>query len=151
MSFSHLQSQRIKGGGASRGERWEGGSLRKDSKFRKGVGAAGYKKSELLRTDRHSFEPGKRGLGWGSVAHSRAPTCETAFTGNGVRAGGRPKVLLALTAFLQPQEVPPDREEVSPKKKTRNLFSSPICISFLHPSSPAVDVLPTLSPSCSLF
>lgn len=65
MSFYHLQSQRIKGGGASRGERWEGGSLRKDSKFRKGVGAAGYKKSELRRTDRHSFEPGKRGFGWG--------------------------------------------------------------------------------------
>lgn len=45
LSSCHLQSQGIKGGGAGRGERWEGGSLGKDSKFRQWVGAAGYKGS----------------------------------------------------------------------------------------------------------
>ena len=43
VSSCHLQSQGIKGGGAGRRERWKGGSLRKDSKFRQGVGAAKYK------------------------------------------------------------------------------------------------------------
>lgn len=45
LSSCHLQSQGIKGGGAEGGGRGEGGSLRKDSKFRQGVGAAGYKET----------------------------------------------------------------------------------------------------------
>ena len=45
LSSCHLQSQGIKGGGAGRGERWVGGSLGKDSKFRQWMGAAGYKGS----------------------------------------------------------------------------------------------------------
>lgn len=63
LSSCHLQSQGIKGGGVGREERWEGGSLRKDSKFRQGLGAAGYKGEGSPRTDRHSSEPGKREFG----------------------------------------------------------------------------------------
>lgn len=65
LSSCHLQSQRIKGGGARREEWWEGGSLRKDSKFRQGVGEMRYKGTGALRTDRDSSSPGKRRFGVG--------------------------------------------------------------------------------------
>lgn len=69
----------------------------------------------------------------------RAPTPrESAFIGNGVQICQKPRAT-ARNAFLQPWEVPTGRGEVS----------SPICISFLHPSPPTFCVLRGLSPSFS--
>lgn len=134
LSSCHLQSQGIKGGGAGRDVRWEGGSLRKDSKFRQGVGAAGYKGDGSPGQTDTPLNQVRGSLG-DSVASPWSPSLEGfCLLGSGVQVGLRPKGS-ARTALLQPWEVPTDRGGGS-QGKARNLFSPPICLSFPASAAP---------------
>lgn len=70
------------------------------------MGAAGYKKSELRGQTDTPLNQVRGGLGGGSVAHLQSSHLgNSAFTGEWVQVGGRPKVLLALP-FSSPGTFP---------------------------------------------
>lgn len=124
-----------------RRERWEGGFLRKDSKFRHWVGAVRYKGAAGGLTDT-PLNQVRGDLGCELCGQPwNAPRRDSAFRGKGTQGGGRPRVLLEL-----PFSTPGCSHQQSggSKGKTRNLFSSPTSISLpasaishcLHPVWP---------------